>query len=59
MKTDTTAIKEAIKNEAWFHDQWDEYNLVESVVHSTKEASKLIDKFNRYDLPEKANVGDS
>lgn len=60
MKIDTTAIKETIKNEAWFHDQWDEYNLVESIMHSTKEeASKIIDEFNRYDLPEKAKVGGS
>ena len=59
MKVDTTAIKEAIKNEAYYHDQWDSYNLVERVIHSTKEASKLIDDFNRYDLPEKAKVGGS
>lgn len=57
---DTTAIKEAIKNEAWFHDQWDEYNLVESIMHSTKEeASKLIDEFNHYDLPSSAEIGKS
>ena len=59
MKTDTTAIKEAIKNEAYYHDQWDSYNLVESVMHSTKEASKLIDEFNHYDLPASAEVGKS
>ena len=60
MKIDTTAIKKAIKNEAWFHDQWDEYNLVESVMHSTKEETdKLIDEFNHYDLPSSAEVGKS
>ena len=60
MKINTTAIKEAIKKEAYYHDQWDEYNLVESILHSTKEdASKLIDEFNRYNLPEKAKVGGS
>ena len=60
MKIDTTAIKKAIKNEAWFHDQWDEYNLVESVVHSTKEeASKIIDELNHYDLPSSAEAGRS
>ena len=59
MKTDTTAIKEAIKKEAYYHDQWDECNLIESVIHSsTKEASRLIDEFNRYDLPSSAVVGE-
>ena len=53
-------IKETIKNEAWFHDQWDEYNLVECIKHSTKEeADNLIDNFCRYDLPENAKVGGS
>ena len=60
MKIDTTTIKKAIKNEAWFHDQWDEYNLVESVTHSAKEeADKLIDEFNHYDLPASAVIGGS
>lgn len=62
MKTNTISVekvKESIKNEAYFHDEWDNYNLVESVMHSTKEASKLIDEFNHYDLPKKAKAGGS
>ena len=63
MKTNNTAIKkikEIIKNEAWFHDQWDEYNLMECIAHSTKEeADKLIDEFNHYDLPSSAEIGKS
>lgn len=62
MKTNTISVeevKELIKKEAYFHDGWDNYNLVESVMHSTKEASKLIDAFNHYDLPSSAEVGSS
>ena len=60
MKIDTTAIKEAIKKEAYYHDQWDEYNLVENILHATKkEASKMIDEFNHYDLPSSAEAGKS
>lgn len=62
MKTNTISVekvKESIKNEAYFHDGWDNYNLVESVMHSTKEAAKLIDAFNHYDLPASAKVGKS
>ena len=62
MKTITISVeevKESIKKEAYFHDGWDSYNLVESVMHSTKEASKLIDEFNHYDLPSSAKVGKS
>ena len=62
MKTITISVeevKESIKKEAYFHDGWDSYNLVESVMHSTKEASKLIDEFNHYDLPSSAEVGKS
>lgn len=59
-KISVKEVKEAIKQEVYYHDQWDEYNLVESVMHSTEEeASKLIDEFNHYDLPEKAKVGGS
>ena len=60
MKVDTTAIKEAIKKEAYYHDQWDEYNLVKNILHATKkEASKMIDEFNHYDLPSSAEVDKS
>ena len=62
MKTNTISaeeVKELIKKEAYFHDGWDNYNLVESVMHSTKEASKLIDQFNHFDLPASAKVGKS
>ena len=63
MKANTISvaeIKEAIKQEAYYHDHWDEYNLVESILHATKEeASKMINEFNHYDLPASAVEGGS
>lgn len=52
--TNTTAIK----NEAYYHDQWDVINLQDQ-IDDKEEADSLIDEFCHYDLPSDAEVGGS
>ena len=47
----------AIKNEAYFHDEWDVINLQNYIDDMPEEADSLIDEFCHYDLPASAEVG--
>lgn len=51
--TDTTAIK----NEAYYHDQWAVINLQDHIDDMPEEAESLINEFCHYDLPTDAVVG--
>ena len=55
-------IKEAIKNEIMFHDEYDVINLEEQVDYlfnknKLKEAESLVEEFCNYTLPDDACVG--
>ena len=51
-------INNAIKNEMYFHDEWDVINLQDHIDDMPEEADSLIDEFCHYDLPSDAVVGE-